>query len=887
MKNDRQTGSSIWRRHFLDKNASSLILLIALILGLLVWTADAALDYFVFYESGFLDLLFLSPPQHEIYIRFLILLCFLCFGGVVAAIVLNLQDTRNELQNKETNLRTTLQSIGDAVIATDTRGRIQRMNERSESLTGWDLDEAQGLPLERVFRIVNAFSREPVANPVQRVLEEGTIQGLANHTVLIAKDGSEYQIADSASPIRSDEGSITGVVLVFRDVTEQYRQEELLRKQRRRLANVIEGTDAGIWERNIQTLEFFFDVFWLQHLGYDPDEFSEMDLYSWRELLHPEDLEKSDRLIAEHLSGRLDAYECEIRVRRREGSWAWVLDRGKVMELTSDGEPLLLSGTVQDITARKQAKEAIENERAYLSAVIDNIGEAIVICDAEGRIARFNETARRLHGLPEEPIPADQWAEHFDLYQVDGITPLPIEDIPLFRALQGERVQNAEIVVAPKHSRPYYLICSGQALTDETGQITGAVVAMHDITERKRMEERLRRERDLSQRYLDTTQTMMVAMDEEGRISMINRSGRELLGYAEEEILGCNWFETCLPHPEGMDSVYPVFQTIMDGDLASVEYFENSVVCKDGTQRLMGWHNAFLEDDAGRVVGILGSGEDITERRQAEEALRESEQRFKQWFESSPISLWEQDFSAVKKRIDEIKAQNVGDLDSYFRQRLELVWELAGMVRVLDINQASLKLYRAKSKEEFFDGITKVFSRESLEGFLQVLQVIAAGEKTFVTEKEHVILHGDPLKIQLYWTVAKGHEETYSRILVSIVDITQRKRAEEALRQSESYYRTIFETSGSAMLIIEEDTTISLASSNFEELSGYSKHEIEGKKSWTEFVHPDDVEWMKENHYLRRRDSHAAPRNYEFRFLDHNGAVRHGYLTVGMIPDTT
>ena len=373
MKGDRQTNNSLWRRGFLDRKAPFLILFIALILGLFIWTADAVLDYFVFYEGGFFELLLLSPPRHEIYIRFLILLCFLGFGGVVSGVVLNLQASRNELQNKEISLRTTLHSIGDAVIATDTSGRVQRMNVQSESLTGWGLPEAQGLPLERVFRIVNAISREPVANPVQRVLEEGTVQGLANHTALIARDGTEYQIADSAAPIRSDEGSITGVVLVFRDVTEQYRQEDLLRKQRRRLANVVDGTDAGIWERNIQTRELFFDTAWLGHLGYDPEEFSDMDLYMWRDLLHPEDLEKSDRFIAEHMSGYLEAYECEIRVRRRDGSWAWVLDRGKVSERTSDEEPLLLSGTVQDITERKRSEEALKESQRQLSTLMGNL----------------------------------------------------------------------------------------------------------------------------------------------------------------------------------------------------------------------------------------------------------------------------------------------------------------------------------------------------------------------------------------------------------------------------------------------------------------------------------------------------------------------------------
>jgi PAS domain S-box-containing protein len=292
-------------------------------------------------------------------------------------------------------------------------------------------------------------------------------------------------------------------------------------------------------------------------------------------------------------------------------------------------------------------------------------------------------------------------------------------------------------------------------------------------------------------------------------------------------------------------------------------------------------------DDRGRPLEINGIVRDITERKRAEVALRESEQRFREWFESSPISLWEQDFSSIKKRIDEIKAQNVGDLDSYFRQQPELVWELAGMVRVLDVNQAALKLYRAKSKEDFWGGITKVFSRESLEGFLLVLEVIAAGEKTFVTEKEHLTLDGEPLKVQLYWKVAKGHEDTYSRILVSIIDVTDQKRAEERMRQSENYYRAIFETSGSAMFIHEEDTTISHVNSNFEKLLGYSKQEVEGKKSWTEFVHADDVSWMKENHYLLRRDPRAAFRSYEFRFFVRNGELRHGILTVDIIHDTS
>ena len=124
------------------------------------------------------------------------------------------------------------------------------------------------------------------------------------------------------------------------------------------------------------------------------------------------------------------------------------------------------------------------------------------------------------------------------------------------------------------------------------------------------------------------------------------------------------------------------------------------------------------------------------------------------------------------------------------------------------------------------------------------------------------------------------------KIVFNTRDITDRKRDEEALQQSENYYRAIFETSGTAMFIIEEDTTIRHVNSNFEIQSGYFREDIEGKKSWTEFAHPDDVAWMRENHYLRRQDPDAAPRQYEFRFINRYGEESNVLLAVDMITGT-
>lgn len=134
-----------------------------------------------------------------------------------------IQVARRDLARREEYLSLTLNSIGDAVIATDAKGLVTRMNPVAEQLTGWPEAQARGKPLKNIFHIVNAMTRKPVPDPVEKVLENGQIVGLANHTVLIGKDSNEYQIADSGAPIRDEDGNVFGVILVFRDVTEEYR----------------------------------------------------------------------------------------------------------------------------------------------------------------------------------------------------------------------------------------------------------------------------------------------------------------------------------------------------------------------------------------------------------------------------------------------------------------------------------------------------------------------------------------------------------------------------------------------------------------------------------------------------------------------------------------
>lgn len=160
--------------------------------------------------------------------------------------------TEKALRESEENLLITLNSIGDAVIATDAQGNIVRMNPVAEVLTGWTDDDARGMPLTNVFNIMNAKTREPAINPVKMVMESGQIVGMANHTMLIAKDGREYHIADSGSPIRDLDNNITGVVLVFRNVTDEYQMQEVLKASEKTFRSIIESSPQGI---HMYTLE--------------------------------------------------------------------------------------------------------------------------------------------------------------------------------------------------------------------------------------------------------------------------------------------------------------------------------------------------------------------------------------------------------------------------------------------------------------------------------------------------------------------------------------------------------------------------------------------------------------------------------------------------------
>ena len=254
------------------------------------------------------------------------------------------------LRKSEEDLAVTLQSIGDAVIATDTAGRLVRMNASAERLTGWTLAQASAKPLADVFRIVNAQTRESASDPVQLVLERGEVVGLANHTVLVSRDGVEHHIADSAAPIRDAQGQVTGVVLVFSDVSEAYRTQQALKASESRFRAIFEASPECIMI--IDASGRVVDINAAGLAVFEAASVPELQQHSLFQLItagHRHDFGVLQRQV---LAGAADVLEYQIT--GLQGTPRWLQSHAAPLH-DGVGEPLMLVIT-RDITRRKRAQ---------------------------------------------------------------------------------------------------------------------------------------------------------------------------------------------------------------------------------------------------------------------------------------------------------------------------------------------------------------------------------------------------------------------------------------------------------------------------------------------------------------------------------------------------
>ncbi|MFA7489415.1 MAG: PAS domain S-box protein [Mariniphaga sp.] len=419
-----------------------------------------------------------------------------------AGLFLERKKNARELHESHENLKVILQSLGDAVIATDTRGIIKQMNPVAENLTGWKLSEAKDKKIEDVFHIVNTFSGEKVVNPVSLVLQSGQIAHLANQTKLISKTGQEYQIADSGAPITDKEGNVTGVVLVFRDVTKDFKLQQKLKESEKRWQFALEGSGEGVWDWDITTGKVFYSDQWKKMLGHEPHEIKK-SYQEWESRIHPEDLTQTLNTLQQQLASPPHIYSSKHRMRCKDGAYIWVLDRGKVVTISENGKPERIVGTSTDITKQIEMEEKIRESEKKYRHITENFSDIVWRTDLNFKTTYISPSIKWIFNETPE--------EHLKKEVKDKFPPDAQEQIQriVVEELQKEKQGNTDLNRSRKVELQHYkndgsliwVEMNVSYIRDEQGNITGFQGVTRDISKRKKAEIELKNKMEEMERF--------------------------------------------------------------------------------------------------------------------------------------------------------------------------------------------------------------------------------------------------------------------------------------------------------------------------------------------------------------------------------------------------
>ncbi|MDD1687230.1 PAS domain S-box protein [Methanoregula sp.] len=419
----------------------------------------------------------------------------------------------------------------------------------------------------------------------------------------------------------------------------------------------------------------------------------------------------------------------------------------------------------------------------FLAGILERASQPFAMADPDFRFGIVNPAFCELTGYPEEEL------LHMSLRD---LTPQKYHDTmeEMFRELQRTGI--------PRRYEKEYIRKDGSfvpvevlihRVTDDAGNLRYVYAFATDITGRRRAEEALRAERDQAQRYLDVAGVMLAVMDRETRVTLINRKGSEILGYPEEEILGREWAESFVPE-ESREKVQGIIRQMLNGEVDPFEYNENLLLTKSGEQRLVAFHNTLLTAPSGEILGLLFSGQDITHQRQVEDALRESEERFRNLIQNSSDMI------------------RILDRDTRILYSSPSTLRIVGYDPADVIGKVPLDFVHPDDQELVKGAIGKVIDRTN------------RGIAT-----EYRIRHADGHYVDVESVSLNLLDVPAIRGLVTTTrPITERRKAEQALKESEARYRSIFDASADAILLV--NGRILDCNPEAERMFGYTRNEL-------------------------------------------------------------
>ena len=473
------------------------------------------------------------------------------------------------------------------------------------------------------------------------------------------------------------------------------------------------------------------------------------------------------------------------------------------------------------ISIDKLKKQKVENFREYF----DDRPEAVIEIAGLVKIININNATLKLHEAKSKEELIKGLDKNFteDLY-------IAFKE-ELIAIAEGKTNYSFEGVVKTLKGNKRNIKLDWNVLPGFENSLERVFITTVDITERKEMEEKLRQEKNRAQQYLNIAEVMMVSIDSKGIVNLINPEGCEILGYTEEEILGHNWFDKFIPE-HLRENVKGVSKKVFAGEIESVKYFENEILTKHGEEKIIAWHNAVYKDSEGKVLGILSSGEDITERKKVEQEIK----RFSRIFEDSLNEIFLFDTESLKfSQVNNAAIKNLG----YTMEELQ-------------------KMTPLDFKPEF-----------TAESFAELVEPLRKGEQgKIVFETIHKRKDKSLYNVEVHLQISKFDQQ--SLFVAIIMDITERKLAEDTLKDSEAKYKRVSDNSPAVLyqfIMTNEGKTSYLYISNvIESILGISADDIiKNQSKLLNMVHPEDLEMFQKG--IMKSAESMEPFPLTFRFL--------------------
>lgn len=414
------------------------------------------------------------------------------------------------LKENEQRLKLILDNLGEGVIVADTNGRFLIFNDAAEEILGNGPVNISPEKWSDYFNMVKADGK--TIFPAHELPLFKALQGESNDDVEIFVRNPQNPdapkiISVKARPVKDEDGQSIAGVITFRDITEQKKADNALRESEERYALAIKGSNDGIWDWDVRTNVVYFSARWKEMIGYGENEFPD-NFKAWEDNVHPDDKERAMQTIKDYFEGKTEIYELEHRLRHKDGSYRWILARGKALR-DKNGKPLRMIGSHTDLTERKMLEEEIYKAQIFLDTIVENLPIMIFVRDARDfRILRINKAVEDILGYKREEI----------INTTPGAGPLP--DGEISKVIEADKqairerklVELPELVVSTKYKGNRLLHMKLIPIFDKQNKPQYVLSISEDITDQKKAQEELaKRTEELARSNTDLEQFAYVA----------------------------------------------------------------------------------------------------------------------------------------------------------------------------------------------------------------------------------------------------------------------------------------------------------------------------------------------------------------------------------------